>query len=213
MRKIVMGAILMTMVAVSVHAARTDTTDEVFRIGISPVAFSMDWLLFTEGLDAKDAKPVMNDLPSFGGEISLMFSLNGIVAVGMDAGFSWERHDNTSLQTIQDLSVYRFYPAFAFELHTPSMFFTGSWRNVRPETPSVRLEGTLLFGVSPAFTERSFSSVPFTGIKLSGVFSWYNIDIRVTPRVSAVWDFVSDTPYQTLLLNMGAVLSVGWRIE
>lgn len=210
--RVVMTLLLFTVVLLPSYSMRYDWSEETFRLNVSATSISIGTVEFYEGRSVPGAVTGYSIPLSFGINTSFRYCITNFLAIGADAGLVFEMHAPGNLKTAESLLIYRLYPALAIEFMTKSAYFTDEYRRIGPETPSIRLEGSVLLGVSPGIPEgMSASFMPFVALKPAGVLSVKNIDMFLSLQLNALWGAFYKSPYKVLVCTLNASFGIGWR--
>ena len=210
--RVVMTLLLFTAVLLPSYSMRYDWSEETFRVNVSATGISIGTVEFYEGRRVPGAEPGYSIPPSFALNTSFRYCMTPYLAIGADAGLVFEKHRPVNLKTAERLLIYRLYPALAVEFMTKSAYFTDEYRSTGPQTPSIRLEGSVLLGVSPGIPEgMNASFMPFVALKPAGVLSVKNIDMILSLQLNALWGAFYESPYKVLVCTLNASFGIGWR--
>lgn len=208
----VMTLLLLTVVLLPSYSMRYDWSEETFRLNVSATGISLGMVDFYEGRKVPGAVTGYSLPISFGLDVSCRFNVTPYLALGADTGLIFEMHNTGNLKTKENLFITRLYPALAIEFMTKSAYFTDEYRKIGPETPSIRLEGSILLGVSPGIHEdMSVSFMPFVALKPVGVISVKIIDMFLSLQLNALLGAFYESPYKVLVCTLNAFFGIGWR--
>lgn len=212
LKRLVLTLLFLTVVLLPSYSILYDWSEETFRANVSVTGISVGMMEFYEGRSIPGAVTGYFIPLSFGINTSFRYSATPYFAIGADAGLVFEMHAPGNLKTAESLLIYRLYPALAVEFMTKSAYFTDEYRRIGPETPSIRLEGSVLLGISPGIPEgMSASFMPFVALKPVGVISVKNIDMFLSLQFNALWGAFYRSPYKVLVCTFNASFGMGWR--